>query len=132
MPWLNGKDSRLACENNHKLGYGQDRMVSKDSRRGHGMAPGGRADPVIPSEARDLLRGHRDRVRRSLVAYAPRDDRAGPYALLLVFPRANACSTPRGPSPPSPLVGTFAIRRAVPLRWLDEAKWSSRTTVGIE
>ena len=45
-----------------------------------------------------------------------------PYILLRVFPLANACSTPRGPSVPSPPVDTLAIRRAVPLRWLDEAK----------
>jgi hypothetical protein len=49
-----------------------------------------------------------------------------------VFPFTNAWSTPAGPKDPSPPVETFAIRRAVPLRWLDDAKWSSRTTIGIE
>ena len=35
------------------------------------------------------------------------------YLLLLVFPRTNAPSTPRGPRPASSVLGTLAIRRAV-------------------
>src|SRR4051812_40469075 len=56
----------------------------------------------------------------------------GPYTLLLVFPLTNAASTPRGPKLPNPLLGTLAIRRAVLARWLGDAKWRTRTTVGTE
>ena len=51
--------------------------------------------------------------------------------LLRVFPfyerRQHTSRTQR----PSPLVDTLAMRREVPLRWLDDAKWSRRTTVGM-
>src|SRR2546422_10934691 len=82
-----------------------------------------------------LLLGHR---RRREQAHGREDEKNLTHdslqcgqIRLRVFPRAKAESTPLGPRAPSPVVGTLAIRRAVLLRWLDEAKLRTRTTVGM-
>ena len=53
------------------------------------------------------------------------------YHLLRVFPRAKAARTPLGPKVPKADGATLAMRRTVPARWLDDAKWSSLTIVAI-